>query len=1336
MLNELRTFFDHSRHKLSVSDLDASLDVLAFEGEESLSQPFKYRVEFTCVEQDISAQQMLGGFGTFSLYAAPPKRPRMSLDLVTQLPEVPLRTLYGRITSFKRLSGSNDEACYEITLQPRLALLDKGRQFRIYQHQSVPEIVESILRSRHDFLGQDFFFKLAREYPKRLQVMQYGESDLAFISRLLAEVGIWYHFSSQERLKIDVVEFRDDQRHYQFDVQLPLRAQSGFNSNEQDSVWQLQTSHAVVEKTINFRAYHHRDANAWLNGEVDQTRGDKTTYGEAYHYAEPYTVLGDSIAQDEDLQSESGYFYARLRHERYLNGQTQLSGVSSSATLALGQVLSITGGAPQAFKPGAVLTKLITRAARDRSLEAEFEAIPYSETVCFRPPLLAKPQIAGTIPARVTNPQPNDPYAEIDLEGRYRVNFLFDRDEWKPGQESMWLRLARPYSGDTHGLHLPLIAGTEVAVAFEQGDPDRPYIAHALHDNRRPDHVTLGKRDYTRNVLRTPSNNKLRMEDLRGQEHIKLSTEHSGKSQLNLGHLVDAQKQKRGEGFELRTDGHGAVRAGSGIFISADGQPKADGQQLDVSAAMGRLKQAGEQLKSLSSDAQASQTDPADVNAQLSLMREQLDELKASVLLLSAPQGIALTSGKHLQLAAQDNLMVNAGGQADISVIKRLFMGVGGGLSLFVRKLGIKLIANQGPVSVKAQNDTLELMARHGLHITSTEDEIHITAKKKITLNGGGSYITLDPCCIESGTAGDYLIKSAHFEYLKGGAAQQLGLPVLPLAVNPPLKFDEQFQVFQDDGESVRAGARYKITSANGQVWKGVTDSQGFTERVYTASPEPLSLSYDLEEEEEEEELEGITLRLGLFFDGTGNNLTNSAATAQCRRDDLALFKPDELTSIIQLCNQYGFDGFDGNAFNSTPDNSYGNAPSNVAHLYDLYPDHATDGLPVKADIGYLPVYLEGIGTRSGGSDDVLVGQAFGAGKTGVVARVQQAPAAIDAALLEFVNANPGTDIRRIEFDIFGFSRGAAAARHCVNELLKPRRGLFAELLHSGRFGLLKNFDPAVDVSLNLVGLFDTVAAVAAPHRGDLNVADADNPGVNLYLPPGCARQVIQLQARDENRENFALNSVQNGHRQISLPGVHSDIGGGYLPLAKERLWLTKPSVVEVAINRPVESSPEWHAAHAQAEALRASGLAGDGSIEVKAWKVPPPSRGPAQMMYEKYLLALVLDRPVRGELALISLHLMRELGVRHGVPFDSIDEEDRRFQLPEELQPIAGQIIEQALAGSNVNLDPEQEQLLVGRYIHQSSHWTPKGGLMINKPAPGKRRNVYTNTPQKAYPQ
>ncbi|WP_371318592.1 type VI secretion system Vgr family protein, partial [Pseudomonas yamanorum] len=382
MLNELRCFFDHSRHKLTVRNVDAVLDVLAFEGTEGLSELFNYRVEFTSTARDIAAEKMLGQDATFSLYSAPQQSPMRGF---IPPPARQLRTLHGVVTGFKRLSGSVDEARYEITLEPHFALLGRGQQFRIYQHQSVPQIVESILRNRHDFEGQDFFFNLVRDYPKRDQVMQYGESDLAFITRLLADVGIWYRFTRDERLNIEVVEFHDDQRHYQFNVELAYRPQSGLSSTGQDGVWNLQSSHQVVEQHVNIRSYHHRVAHAHLNGEIDQTRGATTTYGEAYHYAEPYTVMGDRYAFDEDLQSESGYFYARLRHERYLNGQTQLSGDSSSATLAPGQVLKISGGAPQAFAPGAVISQLTTRAARDRSFDVSFKAIPYSETVCFRP---------------------------------------------------------------------------------------------------------------------------------------------------------------------------------------------------------------------------------------------------------------------------------------------------------------------------------------------------------------------------------------------------------------------------------------------------------------------------------------------------------------------------------------------------------------------------------------------------------------------------------------------------------------------------------------------------------------------------------------------------------------------------------------------------------------------------------------------------------------------------------------------------------------------------------------------------------------------------------------
>jgi type VI secretion system secreted protein VgrG len=1312
MLTALPPFFDHSRHTLVVHSLPVSLDVLAFEGEEQLSQPFLYRIEFTSFDRDIAADQILGKSAQFSLHAAPHTLPRAIRGLPVPKVEA-LRTLHGVISGFKRLSGSADEARYEVTLQPLLALLGRGKQYRIYQHQSVPEIVESVLRTRHDFEGQDFRFTLVRNYPRREQVMQYGESDLAFISRLLAEVGIWYRFTNDERLGLAVVEFHDDQRHYvKPRISLPYRPQSGLGSSGEDGVWQLQASHEVVEKSIHFRAYHPRDARAWLDGSVDQTRGDTTTYGEAYHYAEPYTALGDKLDQDEDLLGESGFFYGRLRHERYLNNQTRLSGVCSSASLGLAQVLDVSGGAPQAFEPGAVVTRLVLRAARDRSFELSFEAIPYSESLCFRPPLLGKPKMAGTVPARVTSSLANDPYSHIDSEGRYKVSFLFDRDTWKLGQESLWLRLARPYAGDTHGLHLPLICGTEVAIAFEQGDPDRPYIAHALHDSRHPDHVTLLRRDYTRNVLRTPANNKLRMEDDRGKERIKLSTEHSGKSQLNLGHLVDDEKLKRGEGFELRTDAQGAIRAGDGLFISADEQTKAQGKQLDMDAAVGRLQHAGEQLERLSADAALSQADSANVQAQLNLLTDKLKALQQSVLLLSAPQGIALTSGGHLQLAAQDNLTLNAGGAADISVVKKLFIGIGQGLSVFVRKLGIKLIANQGPVSIQAQNDRLELLARHGLNITSTEDEIHITAKKRIVLNAGGSYLAIEQCSIESGTAGDYLIKAAHFDF-RPKATQAAILPVLPAGLEAPSDLHGL-------GPSLRGSNTHSEQSATVDTGPEL-------------EPEPL------EEEEEEEEItegltEGITLRIGLFFDGTGNNQSNAAATEQCRRQDLNSFTAEELESIAAMCEQYGFGEFDGSGFNSAPDNSYGNAPSNVAHLYDLYPDNTATPLSEDAEIGYVRVYVEGIGTRSGGADATLIGQGLGQGETGVVARVRQTPDMLSKQLGFFQQKNPGITIRNLEFDLFGFSRGAAAARHCANEVLKPSRGLFSELLAGGSAGLLKHVNSVSDVCINLIGLFDTVAAISDPLHGDFSPGNDVDRGVNLYLPPDCARQVIQLHALDEYRADYSLKAVHSTHLQIGLPGAHSDIGGGYLPRAREKLWMIRPRKASVGEHQRIESHPMWLSADGQAKVLRELGAAREGTVVVKAWPAPTSPRGRAESVTQDYWITVTLERQVRGELALIALRVMRELGVRHGVPFKGLEERPG-LELPDELKPINEQIMRQVMANEFVRLEPPQELLLRARYIHMSAHWTPKGPFLLSKPAALNRRNVHLNRPQEGYP-
>ncbi|MDV0559573.1 type VI secretion system tip protein VgrG [Citrobacter portucalensis] len=768
--------FSHNHHQLAVKGCDAELDVLAFEGDEALSTPFSYRIEFTSADHAISKEMMLMKAASLTLQA--PVEQGYGIKM-----QQAVRTLQGVVSGFERLNTSKDETHYALTLQPRLALLDRSHQNAIYQDMSVPQIVEKILRERHNMRGQDFLFSLSKEYPRREQVMQYGEDDLHFIARLLGEVGIWFRFTTDTRLNIDVVEFYDGQQGYEKGLTLPSVPPSGQHSDGVDSVWGMESHHNVVQKQVSTRDYNYRQATDDMNTLVDATRGDATTYGDAYHYADNYLTPGSTY--DRNPAPESGAFFARIRHERYLNGQTQTRAITSCPTLSPGQVMKVTGGYEVAdvFAQGVVVTAMRCYARRDKDFSVQFDGIPDSTDFSFRPEPGSRPVMAGTLPARVTSTTENDTYGHIDKDGRYRVNMLFDRDSWDTGFESLWVRQSRPYAGDTYGLHLPLLAGTEVAIGFEDGNPDRPYIAGVLHDSAHGDHVTI--RNYKRNVLRTPANNKIRLDDERGKEHIKVSTEYGGKSQLNLGHLVDAEKQKRGEGFELRTDSWGAIRAQKGMFISADGQTKAQGQVLEMQPAVSNLGDAREQMTSISDDAQKATANPADLQAQIKLLEQQLTDLKKSVLLLSAPDGMALTSGQHLQVSAGQNLIASAGKNADVSVVKNLFIGVGNALSVFVRKLGIKLIANQGPVQVQAQNDLMALLARKEISIVSTEDEIKIIAKKKLTLNGGGSYITLDGNAIESATLGEYRTKAGHYGR-KDKANNKEAVPALTPEQNTP----------------------------------------------------------------------------------------------------------------------------------------------------------------------------------------------------------------------------------------------------------------------------------------------------------------------------------------------------------------------------------------------------------------------------------------------------------------------------------------------------------------------------------------------------------------------
>lgn len=752
-----------NRYRLDIPSCQSPLDVEDFVGTEALSELYCYTVHFTSTDKDIDASQLLRKSASLT----------MGTGLLQNLSEQ--KVVHGVVTSFERISGSKDQAVYQITLSPFLALLrNQFRTHRFFVNKSVPEVVEQILQD-HGFKDWEYEFVLKQIYPKREQINQYQESDLEFIERLLSEVGIFYLFTLQSDTQTEVVHFADKQSAYEFGKTLSLNSPSGMSDSGALSVWDVSVQHNVVQANVTTKDYNHREAQKVLqSAKVDMTRGesDEVTYGEVYHYKPRHLDTGDKT----DPTAETANFLACLDHERFLSAQTTIVGLGNDATLSPGQVLTITETAivptlPTAMNNGLLITGTFFSASRKDALVVNWMAVPYSETLCWRPALLPRPKVNGTMMARVTSAKSNDIYAWQDTSGLYRVKFDADQDDKAQGQESMPVRLAKPYGGDVYGIHFPLIQGTEVAIAFHDGDPDRPYIAHALHDSRHTDHVT--EKNNSRNVIRTPAFNKLRMEDKRGEEHIKLSTEYGGKTQLNLGHNVDAQRNLRGEGAELRTDKWVTVRGGAGVFITADGQPSASGMMLDMSAALSQLQQAQSLAESLSSAAETAKAELADLQTQKALLSDTLSELKKSALLLSAPEGIAQVTPKTLQLSAGENITATSGGNTDFSIMKKLTVAAGERISLYAQKLGIKLFASKGKVEIQAQGDEMTLDALKDIRISSSEGKIIISAKKEIILTSGGGYIRIADGTVECAAPDKIIERGAVWQKFGGQSISQ-----------------------------------------------------------------------------------------------------------------------------------------------------------------------------------------------------------------------------------------------------------------------------------------------------------------------------------------------------------------------------------------------------------------------------------------------------------------------------------------------------------------------------------------------------------------------------------
>lgn len=477
-----------------------------------------------------------------------------------------------------------------------------------------------------------------------------------------------------------------------------------------------------------------------------------------------------------------------------------------------------------------------------------------------------------------------------------------------------------------------------------------------------------------------------------------------------------------------------------------------------------------------------------------------------------------------------------------------------------------------------------------------------------------------------------------------------------------------------------------------------------------------------------------LTVRIGIFFDGTGNNSYN----ADLAKERTSIWssrceKPEQSEALEKWC------GASPNA------GSADNEITNIQKLFDMY-DISTR---IENNRYVFRQYVEGIGTTNDGSsatitDDSGYGMATGKGDFGVDAKVKKGCDAAAASLITTLKGGDYDGIGGFQFDVFGFSRGAAAARHFVNVVTQGESGYFGKALHEKHIPLPAPFDwkNPQQCQFTFVGVFDTVAAIVDFSSADLSPANDRNPGIHLALPVKQTLRAVHITAADEFRDYFALNQLNPAAQftEISGPGAHSDVGGGYYsryylnnqnPQSMNRALQEEIIVSAYSCSLSMYPNEEsikrtavWRKAETDKARLIREGWAADAAVQID-YKITQQSQKSttAYVLYVK----VIMKRIVEGDLSRIYLRLMYGLAKNSKVPLLNFVADNSSTKVSDELKEIADEVLQAAEQGRVSSQLMALRPHLRPRYVHYSANLNlVAAGIHPNAPTDNNQRHIY----------
>lgn len=670
---------------------DDTFDVVDFVVEEQVSQPFVARVNLVSDDAEIDFEEVANHSATFS---------------VLRFGE-PLQ-FHGVVSRFEQGKQIGRRYLYDVVLVPRLWLLSLRYQSRIFQQLKVDEIIKTVL-TEGDFKSQEFRFELDESYPVREYCVQYQETDLNFISRLLEHEGIHYYFDYDDHYDVSVLVFSDTT----VGKSKPLPGESKLIHNPgegmtpaEDAVRLFQCSEQLSAGKVFLKEYNHRTPDTTLTAEASV---DAKMPGLRYEH-------------DQHFKDEAeGKRLAKVRKEEIGCGLRVMSGESGYSGLRVGFTFELERHYRSEYNGKYLLLSVRHVGSQESALPGrtngdpkeiyrnDFTCIPAS--VPYRPPRITpKPKVPGIMTSR-TETAGGD-YAYIDEEGSYRTKMFFDLSDVTDGEASRPLRMNQPYSGPGYGIHFPNHAGTEMVWACVNGDPDRPIAVGTVPNPSQKSPSTSNNK--SQSVIRTWGKNELSFDDTIGKENIYLFGTKDHTVEITNDETIAVGNDQSIEVGNNRSKSVGndqSEAVGSNKSITV-GKNHSESIGADASIDVG-----GSETVSVGKN----QSTSVGANASLTVG----DNLSASV-----GKDATETIGKNAATTIGDSLNVEVGKDAGVRIGKKTSMQSGDDVTITGQK---KMVINvQDEITIKCGKASITLKKNGDIQISGNKINVKGSGDVKI----------------------------------------------------------------------------------------------------------------------------------------------------------------------------------------------------------------------------------------------------------------------------------------------------------------------------------------------------------------------------------------------------------------------------------------------------------------------------------------------------------------------------------------------------------------------------------------------------------------------------